>query len=84
MRLRSATPPGHHHCENDFIGKDYRFEKRPKEPEAAVEPACHDALNAVLKTAGVTLMIFILFEYVLDIELYRGVIYTIWAGDADC
>ncbi len=31
-------------------------------------------------TAGVTLMIFILFEYGFDIELHRGAIFRIWAG----
>ncbi len=34
-------------------------------------------------TTGVTLMIFILFEYGFDIELYRGAIYKMWAGDTD-
>ncbi len=34
-------------------------------------------------TTGVTLMIFILFELGFDIELHRGAIYRIWAGDAD-
>ena len=31
-------------------------------------------------TAGVTIIIFFLFEYGFDIELHRGLIYRIWAG----
>ena len=42
-----------------------------------------EILLSLAITTGVTLMIFILFEYGFDIELYRGAIYRIWAGDAD-
>ena len=42
-----------------------------------------EMLLSLAITTGVTLMIFILFEYGFDIELCRGAIYTIWAGDAD-
>lgn len=31
-------------------------------------------------TAVVTLLIYLLFEFVFNIELYRGLIYRIWAG----
>jgi hypothetical protein len=31
-------------------------------------------------SSGVTLMVYLLFEHVFGIELYRGLIYRIWAG----
>jgi hypothetical protein len=31
-------------------------------------------------SGGVTLMVFALFEHIFGIELYRGMIYRIWAG----
>ncbi len=33
-------------------------------------------------SAGVTLVIFMLFELGFDVELHRGAIFKIWAGDA--
>ena len=42
-----------------------------------------EMLLSLAITTGVTLMIFILFEYGFDIELHRGAIYRIWVGDAD-
>ncbi len=42
-----------------------------------------EALLSSALTACVTAMIFIHFEYGFDIELYRGAIYKMWAGDTD-
>lgn len=39
-----------------------------------------DLVLSLSITAIVTLLIYCLFEYVFSIELYRGLIYRIWAG----
>lgn len=39
-----------------------------------------DLMISVGVPAGVTIITYILFEYLFNIELYRGLIYRIWAG----
>jgi hypothetical protein len=41
-----------------------------------------DMLFSLALSAGVTIVIFLLFELGFDIELHRGAIFRIWAGDA--
>ena len=41
-----------------------------------------EMLFSLALTAGVTIVIFVLFELGFDIELHRGAIFRIWAGDA--
>ncbi len=40
-----------------------------------------EILFSVALSAGVTVVIFLLFELGFDIELHRGAIFRIWAGD---
>lgn len=39
-----------------------------------------ELILSVSVTAVVTLLIYLLFEFIFNIELYRGLIYRIWAG----
>ena len=41
-----------------------------------------EILFSLALSAGVTVVIFLLFELGFDIELHRGAIFRIWAGDA--
>ncbi len=41
-----------------------------------------ELLFSLVLTTGVTIVIFVLFELGFDIELHRGAIFRIWAGDA--